>query len=60
MSQISGLVASEYQRAHALLYDELLFQAKDLTPMESWRLKNDLNLETLKARGSLIPAMPSS
>ncbi|KAG4427113.1 hypothetical protein IFR05_017404, partial [Cadophora sp. M221] len=35
MSQISDLVASEYQRAHALLYDELLFQAKDLTPMES-------------------------
>ncbi len=45
MSQISDLVVSEYQQAHALLYDELLFQAKDLTPMESWRLKDDLDLE---------------
>jgi hypothetical protein len=45
MSQISGLVISEYQQAHALLYDELLFQAKDLIPMESWRLKDDLDLE---------------
>lgn len=43
--QISDLVVSEYQQAHALLYDELLFQAKDLTPMESWRLKDDLDLE---------------
>jgi len=45
MSQISDLVVSEYQQAHALLYDELLFQAKDLIPMESWRLKDDLDLE---------------
>jgi orsellinic acid/F9775 biosynthesis protein OrsD/helicase-like protein/RAD3-like DEAD/DEAH box helicase len=45
MSQISDLVVSEYQQAHALLYDELLFQANDLTPMESWRLKDDLDLE---------------
>jgi hypothetical protein len=28
-----------------LLYDELLFQARDLIPMESWRLKDDLDLE---------------
>jgi hypothetical protein len=35
MSQVSDLVVSEYQYAHALLYDELLFQAKDLIPMES-------------------------
>jgi Lhr-like helicase len=45
MSQISDLVVSEYQQAHALLYNELLFQAKDLIPMESWRLKDDLDLE---------------
>jgi Lhr-like helicase len=45
MSQISDLVVSEYQQAHALLYDELMFQARDLTPMESWRLKDDLDLE---------------
>ena len=45
MSQISDLVVSEYQQAHALLYDELMFQAKDLIPMESWRLKDDLDLE---------------
>jgi hypothetical protein len=45
MSQISDLVVSEYQQAHGLLYDELLFQAKDLIPMESWRLKDDLDLE---------------
>jgi hypothetical protein len=38
-------VASEYQQAYALLYDKLLFQAKDLIPMESWRLKDDLDPE---------------
>lgn len=45
MSQISDLVVSEYQQAYTLLHDELLFQAKDLIPMESWRLKDDLDLE---------------
>ena len=45
MSQISDLVVSEYQHAHGLLYNELLFQARDLVPMESWRLKDDLDLE---------------
>ena len=35
MSQISELMVSEYQHAYALLYDKLLFQAKDLIPMES-------------------------
>ena len=38
-------MVSKYQQAYALLYDKLLFQAKDLTPMESWRLKDDLDLE---------------
>ncbi|PQE16365.1 telomere-associated recQ-like helicase protein [Rutstroemia sp. NJR-2017a BVV2] len=45
MSQVSDLVVSEYHQAHALLYDELLLHARDLTPMESWRLKDDLDLE---------------
>jgi hypothetical protein len=45
MSQISDLVVSEYQHAYGLLYNKLLFQAKELVPMESWRLKDDLDLE---------------
>jgi hypothetical protein len=45
MSQISDLIVSEYQDAYRLLHDELLFQATDLTPMESWRLKDDLDLD---------------
>ena len=45
MSQISDLVVSKYQQAYALLHDELVFQATDLIPMESWRLKDDLDLE---------------
>jgi hypothetical protein len=49
MSQISDLVVSEYQQASILLYDELLFQVKDLIPMESWRLKDDLDLEDFGA-----------
>jgi len=52
MSQVSDLVVSEYQQAHALLYNELLFQATDLTPMESWRLKDDLDLQDF--RGSWL------
>ncbi|KFX91232.1 hypothetical protein V490_06015 [Pseudogymnoascus sp. VKM F-3557] len=45
MTQVSQLVLSEYQKAHSLLCDELLFGAKDLIPMESWRLKDYLDLE---------------
>jgi hypothetical protein len=45
ISQISDLVVSEYQRASTLLHDKLLFQAKDLILIESWRLKDDLDLE---------------
>jgi hypothetical protein len=45
MWQVSDLVVSEYRQAYALLHDELLFQAEDLIPMESWRLKDDLDLE---------------
>jgi hypothetical protein len=39
------MILSEYQQAHSLLYDELMFGMKDLIPMESWRLKDDLDLE---------------
>ena len=28
-----------------MLHDKLLFQAKDLIPIESWRLKDDLDVE---------------
>lgn len=45
ISQISDLVVSKYQQAYALLHDKLLFQAKDLIPIESWRLKDDLDVE---------------
>jgi hypothetical protein len=45
MSHVSDLIRSEYQQAYTLLYDELMFQARDLIPMESWRLKDDLDLE---------------
>jgi superfamily II DNA helicase RecQ len=45
MAQISQLVLSEYQQAYSLLHDELMFGARDLTPMESWRLKDDLDLD---------------
>ena len=45
MSHIPQLIVSEYQSAHSLLFDKLMFGAKDLAPMESWRLKDDLDLE---------------
>ncbi|KFY99227.1 hypothetical protein V498_00910 [Pseudogymnoascus sp. VKM F-4517 (FW-2822)] len=45
MTQISQLILSEYQKAHSLLWDELLFGGEGLVPMESWRLKDDLDLE---------------
>jgi hypothetical protein len=57
MSQISNLVVSKYQQAYTLLYNKLLFQAKDLTPMESWRLKDDLDLEDF---GGLWLSHPSN
>ena len=45
MSQISDLVRSEFCEAERLLHDELMFQTRDLVPMESWRLQDDLDLE---------------
>jgi hypothetical protein len=49
MSHVSQLIVSEYQQAHALLHDELMFQARDLIPMQSWRLKDDLDMEDFGA-----------
>ena len=45
MSEVSGLVESEFRQAHALLYNELLFGADDLMPMQGWRLKDDLDAD---------------
>ncbi|KFY23902.1 hypothetical protein V491_02362 [Pseudogymnoascus sp. VKM F-3775] len=45
MSHVSQLIVSEYQQAHSLLYEELMFKAKNLIPMQSWRLKDDLDME---------------
>ena len=45
MAHIPQLILSEHQQAHHLLYDELMFGTRDLIPMESWRLKDDLDLE---------------
>lgn len=45
MEQVSQLAVSEFRQAHSLLYDELLFGAKDIAPIEAWRLYDDLDLE---------------
>ena len=45
MSQVSGLVVSEYRQAHALLYDELMFGTSNLVPMQGWRLRDDLDAD---------------
>lgn len=45
MSYVSQLIVSEYQQAHSLLYEELMFKAKNLKSMQSWRLKDDLDME---------------
>jgi superfamily II DNA helicase RecQ len=43
MCYVPQLVISEFQQAHDLLYNELFFQAQDLTPMQSWKLRDDLD-----------------
>ena len=43
MCHVPQLVISEFQQAHDLLYNELFFQAQDLTPMQSWKLRDDLD-----------------
>ncbi|KAJ3453736.1 hypothetical protein MRS44_018368 [Fusarium solani] len=45
MEQVSQLVVSEFRQAHSLLYDELLFGANDIAPIEAWRLQDDLDLD---------------
>ncbi|KAH7248458.1 hypothetical protein B0J15DRAFT_514469 [Fusarium solani] len=45
MEQVSQLVVSEFRQAHSLLYDELLFGANDIAPIEAWRLHDDLDLD---------------
>jgi hypothetical protein len=56
MSHIPQLVASEYQAAHTLLYDDLMFKATDLTPMQSWRLQDDLDFEDYGGSWLSLPA----
>ena len=45
MAHVSQLVLSEYQQAHHLLYDELMFGIGSLPLLESWRLRDDLDLQ---------------
>ena len=35
---------SEYQQAHTLLYNKLIFGVDSLPLLESWRLRDDLDL----------------
>lgn len=44
IAQILYFVLFKYQQAHFLLYDKLMFGARNLTPIKSWRLKNNLDL----------------
>ncbi|KAM0190601.1 hypothetical protein ACHAPI_009357 [Fusarium lateritium] len=45
IEQVSQLIISEYRQAHSLLYDELLLgMGQDITPIEAWRLHDDLDL----------------
>jgi len=43
MSHVPQLIISEFQQAHDLLYNKLLFQTPDLTLMQSWKLKDNLD-----------------
>lgn len=46
MEQVSQLITSEYRQAYSLLYDELLLgMGEDITPIEAWRLHDDLDLD---------------
>jgi hypothetical protein len=44
MSHIPKLVLSEYEQAQSILYQDFLFQASDLIPLQSWKLKDDLDM----------------
>ncbi|KAL6405820.1 hypothetical protein AUP68_10959 [Ilyonectria robusta] len=45
MEQVSQLAVSEFRQAHSLLYDKLLFGARDIASIEAWRLQDDLDLD---------------
>lgn len=45
MDHVPQLVTSEYRRARAILYDKLLFGAKDMASIETWMLHDDLDAE---------------
>ncbi|KAM6508149.1 hypothetical protein FALCPG4_018036 [Fusarium falciforme] len=45
MDQVPQLVSSEFRQAHSLLYDELLLGCKDISPVEAWRLEDDLDTD---------------
>lgn len=46
MKQVTQLMGAEYRQAHSLLYDELLLgRAKNLVAIESWKLKDDLDMD---------------
>ncbi|KAH6959554.1 hypothetical protein BKA56DRAFT_449155, partial [Ilyonectria sp. MPI-CAGE-AT-0026] len=45
MKHISQLLVSEYKRARAILYDDLLFGANSIVPIEVWRMHDDLDAE---------------
>lgn len=42
---VPQLLLEEYRRARNLLYDVLLFGARDIAPVEAWRLQDDLDAE---------------
>jgi hypothetical protein len=45
LEQVPQLIASEFRQAHSLLYDELLFGCKDISPVEARRVQDDLDSE---------------
>lgn len=45
MDHVPQLIVSEFRRARTLLFDELLFGATDIAPIEAWRLQDDLDVE---------------
>lgn len=49
MEHVERLVAAEFRLAHSLLYEELTFRCRDLVPMRSFRLKDDLDVEDIGA-----------
>lgn len=45
MPQVSDLIVSEFRQEQVLLYDELLFGARDLMGIQGWRLQDDLDAD---------------